>query len=200
MGGTFNWNRPRLMGVTDFNEFTAEVEARVGAENTELLKDIDLAMNTDERMPYYLDISEDKAKTLALSSGIEAEKFFFYLAVMNEIEYRKTNGPALWERKRSVVPCPDYLSPTEWQMRRSAMPVYNVLSKIWNIALVAVVAGVIPFVIVPVSNFIAIDDGIDLSDTSGLSGFSLVAFFGWIAAALLFAVTFFISRRLRKSR
>lgn len=196
----FKWHRPRLMGSTDFEEFKTEVEERVGIENTALLKDIDEAINTDERMPRYLEITEDEARSLAASSGTDEEKFFFYLAVLNEIEYRKANGPAIWERKRAVVPCPDFLPPTKWQIRAGSMGVYNVLGKIWNVALVVVIAGVIPFMIVPVSNFVALDNCIDFSDTSGLSGFSIVAFFAWVFFIVVFAVAFSVSRYIRNKR
>lgn len=196
----FKWNRPRLMGSTDFEEFKTEVEERVGIENTALLRDIDEAINTDDRMPHYLEITEDEARSLAASSGTDEGKFFFYLAVLNEIEYRKANGPAIWERKRAVVPCPDFLPPTKWQIRAGSMGVYNVLGKIWNVSLVVVVAGVIPFMLVPLSNFITLGNGIDMSDGEGLSLFSVVSFFSWIFFALLFTVTFSLSRWLRSKR
>lgn len=196
----FKWHRPRLMGSTDFEEFKTEVEERVGIENTALLRDIDEAINIDERMPRYLEITEDEARSLAASSGTDEEKFFFYLAVLNEIEYRKAKGPAIWERKRAVVPCPDFLPPTKWQIRAGSMGVYNVLGKIWNVSLVVVVAGVIPFMLVPLSNFITLGNGIDMSDGEGLSLFSVVSFVSWIFFAILFAVTFAISRHMRNKR
>lgn len=199
-GNDFKWHRPRLMGTTDFEEFKTEVEERVGVENAALLKDIDKAINTDGRMPRYLEITEDEARSLAASSGTDEKKFFFYLAVLNEIEFRKAKGPAIWERRRAVVPCPDFLPPTKWQIRAGSMGVYNVLGKIWNVSLVVVVAGVIPFMLVPLSNFMTLGNGIDISDPQGLSLFSVVSFFSWIFFVLLFTVTFAISRYMRNKR
>lgn len=191
--------RPKLMGMSDFREFVAEVESRVGVENVKLLEDIDRAMNTDERMPCHLDISREKAKELAASSGVEEKKFFSYLAFLHEIEYRKANGPELWERKRGVVPCPDYLPPTKWQVRQGRLPLFNAVSRIWNISLVVVIAGVIPFMIVPLSKFISAGIELEGAANAKFSLFTLIAFTGWCLSAVVFLIAFSIARIMRKA-
>lgn len=191
--------RPKLMGMSDFREFAAEVESRVGVENVKLLEDIDRAMNTDERIPRHLDVSAEKAKELAESSGVEEKKFLSYLAFLYEIEYRKVNGPKLWERKRGVVPCPDCLPPTRWQIRQRRLPLFNAFSRIWNISLVVAVAGVIPFLIIPLSKFITAGIGIKGSANVGYSHFTLMAFICWCASAFVFLVSFSIARALRRA-
>lgn len=192
--------RPKAMGVSDFKELSAEIIERVGVENAELLKDINLAMNTEESMSYYLDIPHEKAKELAASSGVDEKRFFAYLAFLYEIEYRKANGPKMWERKRGVVPCPDYLSPTRWQIRRRHMPFYNIFTKIWNVSLIIVFAGAFPFMLGPLSNFISSKGCIGLDGTTAISRYSVIAFSGWVFFLLIFFVSFSISRYIRNKR
>lgn len=192
--------RPKLMGMTDFQEFASEIYERVGLENGELLNDIDLAMNTDERMPYYLDISRDKAMELAKSSGIEERKFLSYLAFLYEIEYRKVKGPKLWERKRSVVPCPDFLPPTRWQIRFKDMTLYKVFTKIWNVSLIVAFAGAFPFMIGPVSNFISSSGWLGVDGLTGMHAYSVIAISCWFFFVALFFFAFLFSKHLRNKR
>ena len=193
------WTRPKLMGMSDFREFVAEVESRVGVENVKLLEDINRAMNGDLPLSGILDFSGDKISAIVSSSGVEEKKFRSYLSFLHEIEYRKKNGPALWERRRAVVPCPDCLPPTKWQIRSSRLPLFNVITRIWNISLVVVVAGVIPFMIVPLSKFVSIGFGIEGSANVKLSVFSVAGFIGWSVSAAVFLAAFSIARAIRKA-
>jgi len=148
--GEFAWHRPDGVAMSQHLDFTAEATAAVGAENVALLRDIDLAMNEKGRLPRCLEMTEDEARRLAAESGVPEDRYFRYLAFLYEIEYRKARGPALWERRSGVVPCPDFLEPTAWQIRMSRMPLYTVLGRVWNWSLIAVVSGMFPFVILPV--------------------------------------------------
>ena len=146
----FTWHRPDGVAMSQHLGFIAEATAAVGAGNVALLKDIDYAMNEKGRLPRCLDITEDEARRLAAESGTPERQYLAYLAFLYEIEYRKARGPALWERRSGVVPCPDFMEPTSWQMRMSRMSLYSTLGKVWNWALIAVIGGVFPFVILPV--------------------------------------------------
>jgi len=146
----FSWHRPDGLAMSRYLDFTAEATAAVGAGNIALLKDIDLAMNEKGRLPRCLEITEDEARRLAEESGTPEDRYRAYLAFLYEIEYRKARGPALWERSSGVVPCPDFMVPTEWQVRMSRMALYSALGKVWNWSLIAVVGGMFPFVILPV--------------------------------------------------
>ena len=80
------------MGMSDFQELAAEITERVGVDNVELLKDIDMAMNTDEPMSYYLDIPHAKAKELAASSGVDEKCFLhIWLSFMKSSTVRQTD-------------------------------------------------------------------------------------------------------------
>lgn len=192
--------RPKAMGMSDFQELAAEITERVGVDNVELLKDIDMAMNTEEPMSYYLDIPYAKAKDLAASSGVDEKRFFAYLAFLYEIEYRKAHGPKMWERKRGVVPCPDYLSPTKWQIRRKHMPFYNICTKIWNVSLIIVFAGAFPFMLGPLSNFITSKGQYDYNNLTIFNYYSIIAFCGWIFFLFLCLTAFSLSRYFRNKR
>jgi hypothetical protein len=198
--GEFKWQRPKLMGMTDFKEFVSEVESRVGVENTELLKDINIAINTDESYPYYLEMTKEDVDKLLLSSNLPKDKFLSYLSFLYEIEYRKKNGPALWERKNSVIPCPNYLLPTKWQMRSNDISIFNKLNKLWNISLVIVITGAIPFMVVPLSKFIYLGTCEGPLQNTGNSLFSIIVFFIWLSSIVLFSIAFLCSRYLRNKR
>lgn len=146
----FSWHRPDGVAMSQHLAFTDEATAAVGAGNVALLRDIDLAMNEKGRLPRCLDVTEDEARRLAAQSGTPEDRYRAYLAFLYEIEYRKARGPALWERKAGVVPCPDFLAPTSWQVRKSIMPLYLALCKVWNWSVIAVVGGMFPLVILPV--------------------------------------------------
>jgi hypothetical protein len=197
--GKFKWQRPKFMGMSDFQEFVAEVEERVGFQNVDLLNDINLSMNSEVYMPCYLEVSEEKARELAADSNVGEERFFAYLSFLQEIEYRKMSDVKLCERKRSVVPCSDFLSPTKWQIRRRDFALFNMLAKIWNVSLVVAFAGAIPFMIGPVSNFIS-SGGCDFSELGGHSVLSVVSISVWAFFVFLFIITFSIYRCLRSKR
>lgn len=189
----FEWHRPPDMATSLFAEFTAEAEAAVGGGNPELLAEIDAAMNTPARNPACLSIDEDAARRLASASGATDGAYFAHLAFLCEIESRKATGPALWERKAGRVPCPDFLPPTSGQIRRSRYGIFRSFERIWNLALIAVVAGIFPFVIIPLSGWLLFKNSVGKwISTLGYVAKGCFAF--WIAALVLFAAGFAAAR------
>lgn len=196
----FKWQRPKLMGMSDFQEFANEVESRVGVGNVKFLEDINRAINGDSPLFDILNMSEENVDEFVVSSGKDERIVRSYLSFLYEIEYRKKNGPALWERKKSIVPCPDYLPPTGFQVQYRRLSVYNILCKIWNISLIVVAAGVIPFMIVPLSKFISAGFGLQGAANVRFSSFTLMAFIVWCMAAVAFLVAFSAARIIRKAK
>ncbi len=177
-----------------FLAFTGEAEERVGVENANLLADIDAALNSSARHPRFLDVTEPKARELAREAGVDEARYFSYLAFLHELEYRREFGPAMWERKSGVVPCPDWMPPTSGQMRAGRMPFYRLLTRLWNWALIVVAGGVFPLVILPLCGLRSVASG---GGGARLGAVSVAMMCIWGAALAVFAACYAASRALR---
>ena len=185
------------MATSRFQAFTEEVERRVGSGNTELLRDIDLAMNSKDAMPRFLDFTEAEAKALAAKSDAGERQFMSYLAFLNELAYRREFGPALWERASGVVPSLDFLPPTSGQVRASRMPLYRLLCKVWNWALIIIVGGVFPMMIMPLCGMKVFGAKFNGHGALSLAAVSMMC--AWIVAAAIGAICFCAARAMRTS-
>ena len=63
----FGWTRPPGMAMSDFQAFTAEAEASVGAGNAALLALVDAALNDPCPLPACLAMDGDAASRFAAS-------------------------------------------------------------------------------------------------------------------------------------
>ena len=197
-GEGFKWRRPDGMATSAFLEFTDEATARIGAGNAELLKDVDLAMNSAAKLPRFMDVPEEKARELAKEAGIAEERYFSYLAFLHEIAYRREFGPALWERRAGVTPCPDYLPPTSGQVREGRLPLFRLVNRLWNWALIFVIGGMFPFVILPLCGMKVF--GVGFGGQSAMSRTAAAIIGLWLGALAVFAVCFAASRAMRTKR
>lgn len=198
--GEFKWQRPKLMGMTDFKEFTAEVESLVGIENVSLLNDINLAINGENFRYPILEMSNDDIQELVKTSTVEHDKFLYYLSFLYEIAYRKAKGLPLLERKRQIIPSHECLPLTKYQIAARLLPRYVALTKTWIISLILVVFGAVPFMVVPLSKFISYICGI--SSASNVENFlsSTIAITVWSFSLLVFSVAFLLTRIMRKQK
>lgn len=199
MGGSgesagFRWRRPKDVATSIFLGFAAEAEASVG--DAGLLADIDAAMNTPLRMPSCLALDEGAAKALAAASGADERAYLAHLAFLHEIEWRKSRGPALWERKAGYAPCPDFLPPTKGQIPARLFGLHRALLKVWNLALIIVVSGVFPFVILPACGML-IFGGKSFFGHSALGVVARTAFGVWCCALASFVSSILLCRFVR---
>lgn len=158
--GSYKWHRPMDVATSIFSELVNEATAVIGAENTDLLKAVDEALNGGEKMPALLAIDEAKAMAEAeawsakgaVSEGrrsVRRLQYLNHLAFLYEIAYRREHGPAMFERKAGVTPCPDFLPANSYQVPQSRYTGYLRLNKVWNWAFVLVINGALPLCIMP---------------------------------------------------
>lgn len=159
VAGTYAWHRPMDVATSVFSEFVDEATAVIGAENADLLKTVDEALNSGEEMPDVLALDEARAMAGAESWGAKTAdgegraagrlQYLGHLAFLHEIAYRRAYGPAMFERKAGVTPCPDFLPANSHQVPASRYARYRRLNKVWNWALVLVVNFAFPLCIMP---------------------------------------------------
>ncbi len=147
----FKWRRPKDMPMSLHAEFTREAAFRIGAGRQKLLQAVDDALNSDEVETDILDLDQAKAEEMLDSSGCHSKAgYYAHLAYRYEIAYRRTKGPGLFERHLGVVPCPDFLTCTAWQVPASRMKLYAFLNRLWNWGSVLTLPLLFPLIAVPV--------------------------------------------------
>ena len=167
------------MAVSFFAEYSQEVVSAVGEENAVLLDRIDSALNSAGVDNAVLEMCEEDARKAAHAEGVSEGRYFAFLALLHEIEYRKSNPSARCGRRPVIVPCPGWLPPNSRQISARRMPYFRMFNKLFVIAMIVVIFGVFPFFVAPVSHCIVVGGSLSLR-----AAISVLVWLSALAAAL----------------
>ncbi len=191
----FKWRRPKDMPMSLHAEFTREAAFKIGAGRHELLQAVDDALNSGETETDLLDLDKAKADDMFVRSGCRSRSgYFAHLAYRCEIAYRRTKGPGLFERHLGVVPCPDFLPCTAWQVPESRMKLYAFLNRLWNWGSVIALPLLFPLIAVPV--LVAFFPDSKVSRIFIVKVYPVICCL-WALGAAMFASGYFACRALR---
>lgn len=190
--------RPADMAKCDFDRFVCEVEDAIGKDYPELVAAVagDLSMAKPSIDVLALDAAAADSAARDWSSrhgGASVLPYLRHLAYRHELAYRAKYGPAIWERKSDIAPCPDFLPCGPYQVRESRIGWYRLVHRIANIAFITAFVGAFPLMVLPTASRIFSWRIMSASWARASIGI-------WCATAVVAAVGFAVLRQLRGRR
>lgn len=195
--GASVWQRPADMAKRDFDRFVGEVEDAVGRDRRDLIAAVAGALSASEADAAVLALdaaaAAAQAREWSARCGGDAAAYLRHLAYRHELAWRARHGPAIWERKVDVVPCPDFLPCGPCQVRQSRIGLYRLAHRLANVAFITAFVGAFPLLVLPSAARLFSWRIISASWTR-----TSIAI--WCAAAAVAAVGFGVLRLLRGRR